>query len=1216
MKKHYLLQSTLIIIALDIIAAFFLLSQKSHAQVVPPISQFTTTSTPPTLQITQTIFGRPIKITGLVDGCLYLSGSILSSTGVVCGGGGGGGTFPFTIVTHWGQTTAGTTTALFLQGSPFSLFASSTSAFDSATSTNLEAKANLWLSYLTSGGLAVDANHRVYSAATTTFSSPLLYSAGNVTCQTSTDSLAGCLSAADHTTFNAKQAAGNYITALTGDVTASGPGSVTATLATVNVNTGSFGGSTAIPNFTVNGKGLIIAAGTSVVIAPAGTLTGTTLASNVVTSSLTSANLAALTATNGSLTFSGSYNGNTAQTVGLNVANPNNWTGLQTFTNASSSLFSVTNKAYFGGTATTTIDSTGNVVIPSGSSLSNTGRSDGCATWSSTVLTSTGIACGSGAGTNYFTNAGITTSLNTGSVLAAGNFTATSTSATSTLPNLVSSNLNGAIYIDGTNFAKTAAGINSAITYQCLMGGGAVVLPIGTISISSSIVINCDNIILSGAGPSSILQNANSFNDYTIKVNDAALRSRLVFQDFAIDGNSSNQTTGGCIMASSTARSTIQRTVTTNCKSENIKLGPVTGGSYGYNNQIVNNYMGLGRIGLDMAQNDENFVYGNTINSMSLYHIEDESGLQDIEHNTLTGVSPVTTGIGVYIRFTGDSKVIANTFDTIPGISIYVQGNTTQGNSQIIDNHIYKPSDNGGGDCAIVFDGSIGNVVSNNYVGMGKAPCAIKEQNGTIANVYQGNYLSATGNPYSLGTNASTTVFFNTATTSVPNTNNLYWSQPNATGLLGFNTPTNYGSYFSVNGNHVFDIASSTNATSTLTGGLNIAAGCFAINNVCVTGGGTGSGTVNAGVAGQATYYAANGTTVSGTTTLTIGTTTADANNVGVGTTSPSLASLTVSTQASNKIGLVVQGVPSQSSDYFRIMKNDNTNVLTVDSSGTVNTGPQLQCVSAVFCQYQALSVDFEFKAATAGKAIKFTTGGSTWAYFAGSQQLGLGTSTPGALLSLAGGSGGTTPLFLLSTSTSGFATSTALMVDQNGKIGIGTTTPVTGLTLGTSAIGITYPDDTLQTSNCKAIFQDQKTALTAAGGSNAGVQTRTLNTTSFSNCGAQATLASNQVTLAAGTWCVDGLVPSFGGDRAKSVIFNVSDTATTTVLGMNGFADNGTAQNNSMSYLKGCFTTTATKTFEVRQFITTARATNGLGLPMSTSQGTEVYTTVEFDKQ
>ena len=97
----------------------------------------------------------------------------------------------------------------------------------------------------------------------------------------------GYLSSTDWNTFNGKQASGNYITALTGDVTATGPGSVAATLATVNANVGSFGSSTAIPSFTVNGKGLITAASTNAVVAPAGTLTGTTLASNVVTSSLT-----------------------------------------------------------------------------------------------------------------------------------------------------------------------------------------------------------------------------------------------------------------------------------------------------------------------------------------------------------------------------------------------------------------------------------------------------------------------------------------------------------------------------------------------------------------------------------------------------------------------------------------------------------------------------------------------------------------------------------------------------------------------------------------------------------------------------------------------------------------------------------------------------------------------------------------------------------------
>jgi hypothetical protein len=74
--------------------------------------------------------------------------------------------------------------------------------------------------------------------------------------------------------------------ALTGDITSS---ACATTLPNVNTNIGTWGSSTFIPIITVNAKGQVTAA--SQVAAPtssAGSLTGTTLASNVVTSSLTS----------------------------------------------------------------------------------------------------------------------------------------------------------------------------------------------------------------------------------------------------------------------------------------------------------------------------------------------------------------------------------------------------------------------------------------------------------------------------------------------------------------------------------------------------------------------------------------------------------------------------------------------------------------------------------------------------------------------------------------------------------------------------------------------------------------------------------------------------------------------------------------------------------------------------------------------------------------
>lgn len=78
-----------------------------------------------------------------------------------------------------------------------------------------------------------------------------------ISIQTASGSQPGLLSSADWTTFNNKQAAGNYITALTGDATASGPGSAALTLATV-ATPGTF------PKVTFNAKGLVTA-GTTLV---------------------------------------------------------------------------------------------------------------------------------------------------------------------------------------------------------------------------------------------------------------------------------------------------------------------------------------------------------------------------------------------------------------------------------------------------------------------------------------------------------------------------------------------------------------------------------------------------------------------------------------------------------------------------------------------------------------------------------------------------------------------------------------------------------------------------------------------------------------------------------------------------------------------------------------------------------------------------------------
>lgn len=81
---------------------------------------------------------------------------------------------------------------------------------------------------------------------------------------------------------------GNQTVTVSGDVSGSGATAITATLATVNANVGSFGSGTAIPVITVNGKGLTTAVSTTALTPAWSNVTGTptTLAGYGITNAL------------------------------------------------------------------------------------------------------------------------------------------------------------------------------------------------------------------------------------------------------------------------------------------------------------------------------------------------------------------------------------------------------------------------------------------------------------------------------------------------------------------------------------------------------------------------------------------------------------------------------------------------------------------------------------------------------------------------------------------------------------------------------------------------------------------------------------------------------------------------------------------------------------------------------------------------------------------
>lgn len=104
---------------------------------------------------------------------------------------------------------------------------------------------------------------------------------------------------------------GDQTITLSGDVSGSGTGAITATLGTVNSNVGTYGSATAVPQITLNGKGLATAAANVTITPAVGSITG--LGTGVAT-----ALAATPDATGGLVTHGGALGAATATTPSAN----------------------------------------------------------------------------------------------------------------------------------------------------------------------------------------------------------------------------------------------------------------------------------------------------------------------------------------------------------------------------------------------------------------------------------------------------------------------------------------------------------------------------------------------------------------------------------------------------------------------------------------------------------------------------------------------------------------------------------------------------------------------------------------------------------------------------------------------------------------------------------------------------------------------------------
>jgi len=142
-------------------------------------------------------------------------------------------------------------------------------------------------------------------------------------------------------------------------------------------------------------------------------------------------------------------------------------------------------------------------------------------------------------------------------------------------------------------------------------------------------------------------------------------------------------------------------------------------------------------------------------------------------------------------------------------------------------------------------------------------------------------------------------------------------------------------------------------------------------------------------------------------------------------------------------------------------------------------------------------------------------------------------------------------------------------------------------------------------------LVRDEKAQNTDGGTFTSGAwRKRTINT-EVSDTGSNCSISSDQITLDAGTYECDIKCPAYYVDEHQARLQNVTD-ASTTLLGTSERAANG-ASVQSSSVIKGRFTITASKTFEVQHYSTATNATTGFGFAVNI--GTEIYTVAEFRK-
>lgn len=175
------------------------------------------------------------------------------------------------------------------------------------------------------------------------------------------------------------------------------------------------------------------------------------------------------------------------------------------------------------------------------------------------------------------------------------------------------------------------------------------------------------------------------------------------------------------------------------------------------------------------------------------------------------------------------------------------------------------------------------------------------------------------------------------------------------------------------------------------------------------------------------------------------------------------------------------------------------------------------------------------------------------------------------------------------------------LAVGTNGHVLTADSTAATGIKWAAIAAAQTY-----------AVFTDQKTAGSHGGTFTSGAwRTRDINNTQYNNI-TSASIASNQITLPAGTYQLSAYAPFGSVNQCATRLYNITDSSTT-IFGSTEYNDQTDPFKMTKGFVEGIFTIAGTKVFEVQQYGAATKSTTGFG--QGTGYQVETYTIVKITK-